>query len=253
MRINERDTVTTLSAVAGFVDTAGFMALFGMFTAHVTGNLVAVVGLIDDPVPVGAAARFAMIPVFMGSVVATSFLARTIRGRGQPALPGLLAWMSIVLGAFCIVGGASHCASESQQHGVVALVAALGTAAMAVQNTIMRDVLKRRAPTTLMTGNLTNFTMHLTDLLLPDEDDVTGVGRARARQGLVECGVPLTSFLGGAVLGGCLTNLAGLWSVAVPALTVAVLAAANRSRQEGQEGQEGPAQTSRPHGASEAA
>ena len=31
---------SVLAAIAGYVDTLSFVALFGLFTAHVTGNFV---------------------------------------------------------------------------------------------------------------------------------------------------------------------------------------------------------------------
>ena len=36
----ERAKTCTLSFTAGYVDTAVFVGLFGLFTAHVTGNFV---------------------------------------------------------------------------------------------------------------------------------------------------------------------------------------------------------------------
>lgn len=36
----ERKISFALSFVSGFIDTSGFIALFGLFTSHVKGNLV---------------------------------------------------------------------------------------------------------------------------------------------------------------------------------------------------------------------
>jgi uncharacterized membrane protein YoaK (UPF0700 family) len=46
-----------LAFVAGYVDTLGFVALFGLFTAHVTGNFV----LIGAEIAGVGAGRFAEI------------------------------------------------------------------------------------------------------------------------------------------------------------------------------------------------
>src|SRR5262245_40391525 len=97
-----------LSAVAGFVDAAGFLALFGMFTAHVTGDLVAAGAVVAEHTHFGLLARLAMIPVFMGSVAATALFARSIRRRGHRPLVALLALMTVGLLVFCITGVALH-------------------------------------------------------------------------------------------------------------------------------------------------
>ncbi|MBC8133541.1 MAG: DUF1275 domain-containing protein [Deltaproteobacteria bacterium] len=227
MRISERNTTAVLSGVAGFVDIAGFIALFGMFTAHVTGNLVAFVGVVADPTAVGAVARLAMLPVFMTSVAVAALLTRTIRRRGGAPLRPLLTLMAMALAGFCLAGGAFHCAARVRHDWVVTVVAGIGTAAMGVQNTIMRDILKRHSPTTLMTGNLTTFTIELTDILLPTHAGDL-LERARNRQRLAASGTPLACFLVGAIVGGCLTSLVGLWSIAVPAVCTGVLSYASQ-------------------------
>jgi uncharacterized membrane protein YoaK (UPF0700 family) len=39
----------SLGLIAGYVDTAGFVALFGLFTAHVTGNFVLIGSELSTP------------------------------------------------------------------------------------------------------------------------------------------------------------------------------------------------------------
>src|SRR5258708_940196 len=71
---NDLVTAVLLSAVAGYVDTAGFLALFGLFTSHVTGNLVTAGAALARRAPEGVIARLAMIPIFMLSVAATTLV-----------------------------------------------------------------------------------------------------------------------------------------------------------------------------------
>src|SRR3954468_2192828 len=67
---NENKISFLLSFISGFVDTAGFIALFGLFTAHITGNLVlASTALFDIGLHANLLGKLLMVPVFMIAVL----------------------------------------------------------------------------------------------------------------------------------------------------------------------------------------
>src|SRR5438309_4264900 len=72
-----------LSAIAGTVDVIGFLSL-GLFTAHVTGNLVVIAALLVRGGPPHLA-QVLTVPVFVVAVAAVWLIARATDRRG-PAL-----------------------------------------------------------------------------------------------------------------------------------------------------------------------
>jgi uncharacterized membrane protein YoaK (UPF0700 family) len=223
------DLVATgvLSYVAGYVDAAGFLALFGLFTAHVTGDLVAAGTIFSGGGTTGISLRLATIPIFMVSVAATALVARGTRRHGHRPLTAILALMTLALAVFCVIGVVLQSRLGGPDHWAVVLTGAVGIFTMGIQNTLMRDVLSGLGPTTLMTGNLTRLTMDLVELALPDadgsQDGEPEIHRIEARQRIVKSATPILTFLFGTVLGGAATTMFGLWSIALPAATVGVL------------------------------
>jgi uncharacterized membrane protein YoaK (UPF0700 family) len=66
-----------LSATAGYVDTLSFVSLFGLFTAHVTGNFVLIGGGVAG-YGQGVFLKLMAFPAFILGVALSSFI---IRGR----------------------------------------------------------------------------------------------------------------------------------------------------------------------------
>ena len=62
---------------AGYVDTVGFVALFGLFTAHVTGNFVLIGSELVKPTH-GVLIKFLAFPAFIAAVAAARVLARNL-------------------------------------------------------------------------------------------------------------------------------------------------------------------------------
>lgn len=152
-----------LAFVAGFVDTCGFIALFGLFTAHVTGNFVVIGASLVDPRP-GLITKLLALPVFVAAVAATHLvmLARTRGGKSNPVFAVLIQVM--FLAGFMAAGLAALPVTYGDQP-LAMLAGLLGVTAMGVQNAASRAPFKDIVPTTVMTGNTTQLVMDAVDLI----------------------------------------------------------------------------------------
>jgi uncharacterized membrane protein YoaK (UPF0700 family) len=214
-----------LSAVAGYVDTAGYVALYGLFTAHVTGNLVTAGAAIARRASEGVAARLAMIPIFMIAVAVTTLAARALRSRGRDPLVPLLATMTLALAVFGWLGVALQASVTGPDAPVIVAIGGAGVAALGIQNALMREALATMSPTTVMTGNLTQLTIDLV-ALASRGGGAAARDAARARAG--KFAPPLVAFVAGAAFGAWATGAFGLASIAAPTVAVAGLALASR-------------------------
>ncbi len=223
---NELFGSVVLSTVAGYVDTAGFMALFGLFTAHVTGDLITAAATLAEGMDLGAGVKLLMVPIFMVSVALITLFARKIRRRGADTLPPLLALMFLSLVLFGGAGVYLMPRATQADSWAVALIGGIGVAAMGIQNALMKGALRSFAQTTIMTGNLTQLTIDMVDFLFPASSNPKEKAKLReeAARHVRKSGIPLLGFMVGAGLGAGFTKEYGLYSISVPALAVGVLA-----------------------------
>jgi uncharacterized membrane protein YoaK (UPF0700 family) len=191
-------TSTLLSFNGGYVDTAGFLALQGLFTAHVTGNFVtfgasAVLGTS------GIIAKLLALPTFCIVVIGSRLLGHALRQRNLDPVRVLLiskllllvlsAWLAVQLGPF--TNGDSW----------KAILTGLSlVAAMAIQNKIQRVHLGSSPPSTLMTGTTTQIMVDLADLLAGFADAAANSRIKRLAAAVLSfalgCGVAAALFLG---------------------------------------------------------
>jgi uncharacterized membrane protein YoaK (UPF0700 family) len=169
-------TGAALAFVAGFVDAAAFIALTGLFTAHVTGNFV-LIGAELIAHATGVLAKLLALPVFVGAVAGARVLAVLLERRGFDPLPWLLTVETVLLAGFGLCGtlGAPLGAADGAPAIAVGMLA---VAAMGLQNAIGRLSLGHLAPTTVMTVSVSQAVIDATDLMLGTADDL---GRIRTR------------------------------------------------------------------------
>jgi uncharacterized membrane protein YoaK (UPF0700 family) len=216
------------------VDTAGFLALFGLFTAHVTGGLVSVGLVLAYSSPSGLVSRLAMVVVFVAAVAGTTLIVRRLGRSGKAPVTTLLSLMAFALALFSVTGIALESAVVSADSWAAIVIGAAAVTAMAVQNTLMRSTPNGTSPTTIMTGNLTQVTIDTVELILPapaSSESSRERRRTDAKGRLVKFGAPLSGFIFGVCTGAVMTHAMGLRSILVPTVTVLTMAAMSWRRE----------------------
>src|SRR5882724_1960061 len=131
----ERVLPPLLSVIAGTVDVIGFMSL-GLFTAHVTGNLVVIAALVVRGGPPNMAQVLA-VPVFIVAVAAVWLIAKASERRGPALVRPLLLVQFLLLAGVLILSVSNDPAANP--HGLMAVVTAMiAVFAMACQFGLLR-------------------------------------------------------------------------------------------------------------------
>ena len=204
----------TLSMTAGAVDVIGFLALGGLFTAHITGNLVVLLAhyITGNFGEIGPMLAVPIFVIVLGVVTLTFIRKPTSIARRE------LLVLQLVLLA-CFLGfGAGFGAFPNPDSGMAVFVGMLGVAAMATQNAVVRFALPGAPSTAVMTTNIAQVTVDLARLLrgqLEDNERRTVQHRADATLFAV------IGFLIGLAVGAVLEINFGFWSLILPVILAA--------------------------------
>jgi uncharacterized membrane protein YoaK (UPF0700 family) len=199
---NQTLRTVLLSCLSGFVDTAVFVFMGGLFVAHVTGNFVLLGATLSGQTIGGAHGQVAMLqllsfPVFVVAAGLATVLAEKLPIAGRPT--GLLFALSALM--FAAVGGLSFAGWSYPVPGSMVLVAAMG-----VLNAAHRLDPTLGPPFTVMTGNITGLAVALAR------------GTAGNRATLLASFSPILGFLLGCAAGALLQAPLGLGAMVVPAV-----------------------------------
>jgi uncharacterized membrane protein YoaK (UPF0700 family) len=153
-----------LSFVAGYVDSYTYLALFGLFAAQVTGSFV-IAGAELVRHDAGVTGKLLAIVAFVVAAAITAALIGLVRERGRAPVPWMLALEAVLLAVFvAIILLGPNIGGAGDWHGIVAGLFAAG--AMGTQSVLVRLLMKGIPQTNVMTGNMTQLGIAITDLVV---------------------------------------------------------------------------------------
>jgi uncharacterized membrane protein YoaK (UPF0700 family) len=199
-----------LGFLAGYVDTLGFLALFGLFTAHVTGNFILIGAALVDGNEGSVLLKLLAFPSFIAGVALARVLIVAVEGRPGGTLRLALLLELVLLAGSMACGVAAS--SIGEPHGQFAMAAGLLAAtAMGAHSATSRLLLGHLAPTSMMTGNVTQIVIDTVDLVRGARDPGLGQRFAKFVWPLLAFGV------------GCASAAFGYQSFGFAAMAVPVL------------------------------
>jgi uncharacterized membrane protein YoaK (UPF0700 family) len=215
-----------LSTTAGAVDVIGFLALGGLFTAHITGNMVIVAvhyvrGGFCQVGPLLA------VPVFMAVLGLATLASGAIARAGLSPLRPLLALQAALLAGFLGLGvGFGRFPDVDSPMAVFAGM--LGVAAMATQTATVKLAIKQSPSTAVMTTNISQLTVDIATITR-GQGDPEQVAQARQRARVtIGC---ILGFVGGCAAGAALEVSFGFWALTLPVVLAALAVPLGRTEE----------------------
>lgn len=203
-----------LSFNAGYVDTMGFLALAGLFTAHVTGNFVTLGASLAFG-STGVISKLLALPMFCVVVVLTRLLVLYLKKEELHTIR-ILMGIKLVLFTGAAIFALVHGPFRDGNSGAAIGIGMVLVTAMAVQNTLHRAHLPSLPPTTLMTGTTTQIMLDLGELIagVSGEKRKTIVGRMK------KMSLSLMGFAVGCAAGALFYVFNETWCFVVPPLLI---------------------------------
>jgi uncharacterized membrane protein YoaK (UPF0700 family) len=202
-----------LAFTGGYVDTAGFLTLQGLFTAHVTGNFVTL-GASLLLGATGSISKILALAVFCGVVLAVRKLSLRLEGRGHPPLRTLVALKVLLLAASAVVAVDFGPFRDADAWPAM-LTGMLLVSAMAIQNAAHRGHLGKTPPPNLMTGTTTQIMIDLADMT---GRKLSAMERVETRERLSRMILSLGLFAAGCAVAALAVGGIGKWCFVVPPL-----------------------------------
>ena len=207
----------TLGYLAGYVDTLGFVGLFGLFTAHVTGNFVLIGRAMVQPAH-DIVLKLLVFPVFILFVALARLLILHWSRSGGKQLRNSYLFQLLMMIATVVC--AWHAAPVVEASAPLTLLTGMLCAgAMAVQNAYGKLLLGKSAATTVMTGNVTTLVIEMVDSLRGDPE---AIGRCK------KLAWPVVAFGAGCMAGALAFVVVGFHGLLLPCVMLVWLAAATQ-------------------------